>query len=162
MFAKEHDLEEIRIKTFEGYPQITNLISIFDCKSEMKSIIARLLSGNQSRVTQSLAVENRIREHCSKRQASTFIAVYYSIINQGQAYAKKEYERNIYYRALATFREIGISLVADDLNEKSSADYGFPEDFRLDMDESNPYYQIAPSIHGRGFGDYQERGIFLI
>jgi hypothetical protein len=141
MFDRKFDLEEVRMKTFEGYPQIMNLISIFDCKSEMESIMGKLLSGTPSKVTQSLAVENRIREHCSKKQASTFIAVYYSIINQGQAYAKKEYERNIYYRALAAFRRIGISLIADDTNEKSSTDYGFPDDFCLDMDESNPYYQ---------------------
>lgn len=141
MYSREPAPEETRMKTFEGYPQIMNLISIFDCKSEMKNIMENLLSGTPSKVTQSLAVENLIREHCTKKQASTFIAVYYSIINQGQAYAKKEYERNIYYRALAAYRIIGISLIADDTNRKSSTDCGFPEDFRLDMDESNPYYQ---------------------
>lgn len=141
MFDRNNAFEEMRIKTFEGYPQIMNLIGIFDCRAEMKSVMDKLLSGTSSKVTQSLAVENRIRESYSKKQASTFIAVYYSIVNQGQSYAKKEYERNIYYRALATFGKIGISLIADDTNEKSSTDYGFPEDFRLDMDESNPYYQ---------------------
>jgi hypothetical protein len=142
MFAGETNLEEIGIKTFEGYPQIMNLIGIFDCKSEMKIVMGKLLSGTPSNVTQSLSVENRIREHCSKKQASTFIAVYYSIINQGQAYAKKAYERNIYYRALTAFREIGISLIADDSNGKSSTEFGFPDDFQLDMDESNLYYQV--------------------
>jgi hypothetical protein len=141
MFDRDFAFEEMRIKTFEGYPQIMNLIDIFDCKAEMESVMGKLLSGTSSKVTQSLAVENRIRESCSKKQASTFIAVYYSIINQGQSYAKQEYERNIYYRALKVFRRIGISLIADDANEKSSTDYGFPDDFCLDMDESNPYYQ---------------------
>jgi hypothetical protein len=131
----------MKIKTFEGYPQIMNLIGIFDCKSEMENITDKLLSGTSSKVTQSLAVENRIRENCSKKQSSTFIAVYYSIINQGQAHAKQAYDRNIYYRALAVFREIGVSLIVNDPDEKSSSDLGFPEDFRLDMDESNPYYQ---------------------
>jgi hypothetical protein len=142
MFVRENNLEEIGIKTFEGYPQIMNLFGIFDCKSEMESVMGKLLSGTSSKVTQSLSVENRIREHCSKKQASTFIAVYYSVINQGQAYVKKAYERNIYYRALAAFREIGVSLIADDVNGKSSTEFGFPDDFRLDMDESNPYYQM--------------------
>jgi hypothetical protein len=141
MFDRDFAFEEMRIKTFEGYPQIMNLIDIFDCKAEMESVMGKLLSGTSSKVTQSLAVENRIRESCSKKQASTFIAVYYSIINQGQSYAKQEYERNIYYRALKVFRDIGVSLIMNDIDEKSSTDYGFPVDFRLDMEESNPYYQ---------------------
>lgn len=140
MFDRDFAFEEMRIKTFEGYPQIMNLIDIFNCKAEMESVMGRLLSGTSSKVTQSLAVENRIRESCSKKQASTFIAVYYSIINQGQSYAKQAYERNI-YRALAVFRDIGASLITNDIDEKSSTDYGFLEGFRLDMDESNPYYQ---------------------
>lgn len=140
-FEKGEALDEMRIKTFEGYPQIMNLIGIFDCKSEMESITGKLLSGTSSKVTQSLAVENRIRENCSKKQSSTFIAVYYSIISQGQAHAKQAYERNIYYRALSAFREIGVSLITNNPDENNSADLGFPEDFRLDMDESNPYYQ---------------------
>jgi len=143
MFMPENDnaLEEMKIKTFEGYPQIKNLIDIFDCKSEMERITAKLLSGTSSKVTQSLAVENLIRKNCTKKQASTFIAVYYTIVNQGQSYARQAYERNIYYRALALFRNIGVSLITNDPDEKSSTDYGFPADFRLDMDESNPYYQ---------------------
>jgi hypothetical protein len=141
MFEKESALEEMRIKTFEGYPQIKNLINIFDCRSEMENITGKLLSGTSSKVTQSLAVENRIRESCSKKQASTFIAVYYSIINQGQSYAKQAYERNIYYRAISVYRRLGVSLIVNDGVEVSPAHLGFPEDFRLDMDESNPYYQ---------------------
>jgi len=141
MFEKEDALEEMRIKTFEGYPQIMNIIGIFDCKSEMESITGKLLSGTSSKVTQSLAVENRIRENCSKKQSSTFIAVYYSIISQGQAHAKQAYERNIYYRALSAFRDIGVSLITNNPDENNSSDLGFPEDFRLDMDESNSYYQ---------------------
>jgi hypothetical protein len=140
-FEREPAIEEMRIKTFEGYPQIRNLIGIFDCKSEMKIITDKLLSGTSSKVTQSLAVENRIRESCSKKQASTFIAVYYSIINQGQSYAKNAYERNIYYRAIAVFRDIGVSLITSDIDKKDTSDLGFPEDFRLDMYESNSYYQ---------------------
>lgn len=141
MFEGENALEEMRIKTFEGYPRIKNLISIFDCKSEMEGITRKLLSGTSSKVTQSLAVENRIRESCSRKQASTFIAVYYSIINQGQSYAKQAYERNIYYRALAFFKDNGVSLITNNPDENNSAHLGFPEDFRLDMDESNAYYQ---------------------
>jgi hypothetical protein len=141
MLERENALEDMKIKTFEGYPQIKNLISIFDCKSEMESITAKLLSGTSSKVTQSLAVENRIRESCTKKQSSTFIAVFYTIVNQGQSYAKQAYERNIYYRALSLFRKIGVSLITNDPDKKRSTDYGFPEDFRLDMDESNPYYQ---------------------
>jgi len=141
MSERENALEDMKIKTFEGYPQIKNLIDIFDCKSEMERITAKLLSGTSSKVTQSLAVDNRIRASCSKKQSSTFIAVFYTIANQGQLYAKQAFDRNIYYRALALFRKIGVSLLTNDPDEKKSADYGFPEDFRLDMDESNPYYQ---------------------
>lgn len=140
-FERDNAFEGMKIKTFEGYPQIMNLISIFDCKAEMKSVMDNLLSGTSSKITQSLAVENRIRESCSKKQASTFIAVYYSIINQGQSYVKQKYERNIYYRALKVFRDTGVSLIMNDVDEKSSDDYSFPKDFCLDMDESNPYYQ---------------------
>jgi len=48
----------------------------------------------------------------------------------------------IYYRALKSFREMGISLVACVTADPDTADMGFPSDFRIEMDESNPYYQL--------------------
>ncbi len=142
IFKGDADPDKKRFKTFEGYPQIKNLLSIFDPVAEMTAVIEKLLSGTSSRVLQSLAVENRIRESYSSKQASTFIGVYYSIINQGQTHAKNAFQRNIYYRALKAFRDLDISLVAGETAETDTADMGFPSDFRLDMDESNPYYQL--------------------
>jgi len=158
MICKEDaELEEKRFKTFEGYPQIKNLLSIFDPEAEMAAVIEKLLSGTSSRVLQSLAVENRIRESYSKKQASTFIAVYYSIITQGQTYAKHAYERNIYYRALKAFRNSRISLVAGETAEPDTENMGFPSDFRIEMDESNPYYQF-PIIDMSDAGKLNEYG----
>jgi hypothetical protein len=162
MSERENALEDMKIKTFEGYPQIKNLIDIFECKSEMESVTGKLLSGTSSKVTQSLAVENRIRESCTKKQASTFIAVFYTIVNQGQSYAKQVYERNIYYRALTRFREIGVSLITNDPDENKSSDFGFPADFRLDMDKSNPYYQNPPQSIEEILAIMGKRGFLIL
>jgi len=157
IFKGDADREEKRFKTFEGYPQIKNLLSIFDPESEMVAVIEKLLSGTSSRVLQSLAVENRIRQSYSKKQASTFIAVYYSIITQGQTYAKNAFQRNIYYRALKAFRNSGISLVAGETAESDTENMGFPSDFRIDIDEANPYYQL-PIVDMSDAGKLSEPG----
>lgn len=140
MFHLEESPGQKRIKTFEGYPRMGDLITIIDCKYEMTDAMRKLLSGTEGRVTECLNAENTIRKHCSQRQAPSFIAIYYSIINQGQDHARKKFSRNIYYRALKFFRETGVTLLIEE--EPKNPDYGFPRDFSLSMEESNKYYQV--------------------
>lgn len=134
--------EEEKITTFEGYPRIGDLIAIFDCKAEMNAVMSKLLSGTESIITDSLSAENKLRGAYSNKQASTYIAVYYSIITQGQEHGRKVFDRNTYYRSLRAFREQGIPLIVGEPSMNGENDFGIPADFCLNMDISNRYYQI--------------------
>lgn len=130
-----------KIKTFGGYPKYYDLLEVIDMKNEFKRVLDILLCGCESNITDSLSAERKIRNIYSSRQAATFIAVYYTIVTQGEKFARLNYSRSIIQRARKSFQLCGISLIQSDLQKvQNKPDFGFPDDFSLNI-ENNPYYQ---------------------
>lgn len=143
--SKENAVEGLNdwgIKTFGGYPRFYDLCEVIDMKKEFERVLSVLLCGVHSHITDSLSAENKLRAVYSARQSASFIAVYYTIVTQGELYAARHYNRVLLWRAKRAFRECGISLLQSDVVKMANKEeYGFPSDFTMALNDDNKYWQ---------------------
>jgi|GEM_PF-3243355 len=154
--TKKYQAEHgIKLDTFEGYPRMIDLIDMLDFEGEMKRIMGQVFCGTVSKVMKTIDAYNLLVQKYSEKQSRSFHHVYMVIITHGQKEAKKIIPEGTYYRALRSFRDVGLSLIVLDGTEKGLyLDRGFPADISLEMEESNSYYQKPlyeyPPVHIEG------------
>ncbi len=128
--------------TYKGYLSLYDTILLFDGGSEMRRIMNKFLSGNETKIMKTLDVFRVLKNGLGNRSANFYYAIYMLLVTQGQNETKRQIKKATYYRALSLFRELGISIIASDVRKKDCyLDYGFPRDFTLEMSEKNKYYQ---------------------
>jgi II/X family phage/plasmid replication protein len=137
---------------FKGYVSLDDLIYIVDFKNEMERVMQKFLVSSDTKIMRSLEVLNILKSILKASSARSYYALYMLLVTQGQEEVKRQVSKSQYYRALKIFRECKISIIASDIekksefNENSEFQYllglGFPVDFKLNMDNSNKYYQL--------------------
>lgn len=141
---KKYEIENhVFFKKFENLTRMADLIEIFNFEVEMKRVMSKMLCGTETKIMDIRNVLLLLKNHYEDVQARSFHQIYMYIITQGQKEARQSISKSTYYRALREFRKLGISLLVTNSDRADFfIDKGFPNDFSLNMDESNKYYQL--------------------
>jgi II/X family phage/plasmid replication protein len=136
--------EKMLYPTFQGYMKIYDLLKWFDVKEEMNRIIKKFISGTETKIMRSLDVYRVLKNSLGRRQANTYYSIYTLLVTQGQKETRRQISKALYYKALSTFRDLGISIIASDIEKFDiELEKGFPADFSIEIDDTNKYYQQA-------------------
>lgn len=134
---------KINYSLFQGYMKIYDLLNVFDVRCEMEKVVNKFLSGSETKVMKSLDVYKLLCANLDSRSANFYYSIYTLLITQGQNETKRQVKKATYYKALKLFRELGISIIASDIQKLDiSLSRGFPEDFSIRISEDNKYYQV--------------------
>jgi II/X family phage/plasmid replication protein len=129
--------------TFQGYMRIYDLLDNIDVRYEMERIVKKFLSGTETKIMKSLDVFRLLKNHLGNKSANFYYSVYTLLVTQGQKEVKRQIPKATFYNALKIFRELGISIIASDIQKLDiELSQGFPEDFNIEISESNKYYQL--------------------
>ncbi|MDA8326548.1 MAG: phage/plasmid replication protein, II/X family [Nitrospiraceae bacterium] len=146
---------------FQGFTTLKNVLYLMDFEGEMEKEMNRILSGRASRVMKAGDVLRLLQTCFSKRQAKMMYSTFIQLTTMGQGATKSAMTKTTYYRHLEAFRELGISIIATDMQPVNDftemgmdeymmkfslaglhLDRGFPDDFSLRLSPENRYYQV--------------------
>lgn len=129
--------------TFQGYMKIYDLLNNINVRYEMERIVKKFMSGTETKIMRSLDVFRILKNHLGTRKANTYYSIYTLLVTQGQKETKRQITKSLYYNALYCFRELEISVIASDIEKLDiELSKGFPEDFSIEINEANKYYQL--------------------
>lgn len=151
--VEKHEKEyNEKFKKFKGCVSLEDFLYICDVKQELKNVMKKFLCGQNSRVMKCLDVFTLLNQTLPVRTARNYYAIYMLLITQGQREVKRQIPIRTYYKALKIFRDNQISIIASDIEKDDNfqevteqtmfLDYGFPEDFSLEIIHTNKYYQL--------------------